>query len=114
MKFKFCYSVILALFSINSAMAQQSTEEEPQIIQTISVRKGESQQVHDKAYYEQKIKDIDELLKAIEVKTAYVKADENENKIAIQNGWYTNMDRVKEESLKQRGEYETIINKMRN
>lgn len=100
---------------MDNAVAQQLTEkEEPQIIQTISVRKGQPQQVHDKAYYEQQIKDIDELLKAIEVKIAAVKSDEEENQVAMQNGWYNNMEQVKTESLKQRLEYEAIIKKMTN
>lgn len=116
MKYNYFFTAAFSFFFLNGAIAQESTlkEGEPQIIQTISVRKGHPQQVHDKAYYEQKIKDIDELLEAIEVKTLYVKSNEEENKIATQNGWYDDMERVKVESLKQRLEYEAIIKKMKN
>lgn len=116
MKSKLLYSIILLLFSTNVVMAQQSSEqgEEVQIVQTISVKKGQTQRVHDKSYYEQKIKEINELIQAIEIKISYVKADKEENKIATQNGWYNNMERIKEESRKQKEEYEIIINKIKN
>jgi hypothetical protein len=114
MKCNYFLATISSFFFINGVVAQQLTakQSEPQIIQTISVSKGQPQQVHDKAYYEQKIKEIDELLEAIEVKTLYVKSNEEEHKIATQNGWYSKMEQVKEESRKQRYEYEAVIKKM--
>lgn len=116
MKFNYVFTAVCSFFFMQAAMAQQSVvqENEPEIIQTISVRRGQPQQVHDRAYYELKVKEIDELLESIEVKISHVKSDEEEHKIATQNGWYTNMERIKEESRKQRLEYEEVIKKMRN
>jgi hypothetical protein len=102
-----------SFFLISENIKAQEVIESP-IIQTISIKKGEQQKVHDKAYYELKIKEIDELLEAIEVKTDYVRSNESENKIALENGWYDNMQQVKEEARIQRLEYESIIKKMTN
>lgn len=99
-------------FISENIKAQEATESS--VIQTISIKKGEQQKVHDKAYYESKIKEIDELLEAIEVKTEYVRSNETENKIALENGWYENMEQVKKEAREQRFEYESIIKKMTN
>lgn len=116
MKYNYFFTAAFSFFLMNGLIAQEavSKEGEPQIIQTISVRKGQPQQVHDKAYYEQRIREIDELLEAIEAKSAYIKSHENESRIAAQNGWFDNMERVKEESLKYRSDYEAIIKKMTN
>lgn len=116
MKYNYFFTATFSFFLMNGVIAQESTskEGEPQIIQTISVRKGQPQQVHDKAYYEKQIGIIDELLQAIEIKKAYVQSDEDEHKLALQNGWYEKMESVREESLKQRSEYEAIIKKMKN
>lgn len=112
---KSIYLILLCcsfFFVSETVKAQESSK--PEIIQTISVRKGQPQQVYDKAYYERKIKEIDELLHAIDVKITYVKSDASENKIALENGWYENMERVKKDAQEQRLEYETTVKKMTN
>lgn len=107
MKINCFFTAVCSLFFIQSAVAQQSVvpENEPEIIQTISVRRGQPQQVHDKAYYERMILDLDLLSTDIDLKVEHVQSNEEYHKVALEIGWYETMRKNKEEILEQRKEY---------
>lgn len=65
--------------------------------QEFSVDQNGVQYTHDKAYFEQKLASVDELMRAIEVKEEYVRSSPEEHVNATQNGWYDNMSKMKEQ-----------------
>lgn len=64
--------------------------------QEFSVDQNGVKYTHDKAYFEQRIVEIDELMQAIEMKEEYVRSNPAEHAIAVKNGWYDDMTRTKE------------------
>lgn len=66
---------------------------------TISMRKGESQVVHDRNYYLSEIERIDNHIKSIDDKVKWVK----ENEI-ISSVWFMDMDKIKSNLLNEKSE----------
>ena len=62
---------------------------------TISKRAGQPQRVHNEAYYLEEIAKIDNNLAAIDQKIALVNADPNEKQLALTNGWFQDMENIK-------------------
>jgi hypothetical protein len=62
---------------------------------TISKRAGETQRVHDAAYYVQEIAVIDNNLSAIDQKIAFVNGNPQEKLNAQSNGWFEQMEDIK-------------------
>lgn len=104
MKLKSYSIMACAAIGIISSSHAQNTTEMP-VVQTISVQKGQQQVVHDKAYFEQKIQDIDVILSAIDEKVKFVQSNEEEHKLALENGWYKQMDESKVHAKRARQEY---------
>lgn len=65
--------------------------------QEFSVDQYGNKYTHDKAYFEQRIVEIDELMQAIEIKEDYVRSNPAEHASAIKNGWYEYATRTKEQ-----------------
>lgn len=64
---------------------------------TISKKAGEPQRVHDETYYNEEIAKVDAHVAAIDTKIAHVNADPTEKALAEQNGWFQQMDQIKQE-----------------
>jgi len=64
---------------------------------TISKKAGEPQRVHDVAYYNEEIAKVDAHITAIDAKIGHVNADPAEKALAEQNGWFQEMDQIKQE-----------------
>ena len=69
---------------------------------TYSVGGDGIQIIHDKAYYENQLKNIDDVLKAFDTKLDYVRNSPQEHERAISNGWYETMAIEKEKLNVQR------------
>lgn len=78
---------------------------------TISKRAGEDQQLHDDAYYLKEIEKINNHLAAIQIKTDYVNADPAEKAIAESEGWFVDMENVKNQLLQKKAALEIKLNK---
>lgn len=78
---------------------------------TISKRAGENQVTHDQAYYDAEIAKIDAHVLAIDEKIAYVNADSQRKADAQANGWFDDMDRIKEELATKRA---SLVEKRNN
>lgn len=102
MKLKGCTT--LALFAMGFSLYAQETREMP-VIQTISIQKGQEQVTHDKAFFEAKIQEVDAILAGIDEKVRYVKSDEAEHKLALENGWYQQMEESIVHARRVRQEY---------
>lgn len=62
---------------------------------TISVRVGEPQVIHNNAYYQREIDKIDAQVAAIDTKINSVNSNPEEKAIAIESGWFDDMERIK-------------------
>ncbi len=82
----------------------RTTETRKKSAVTISKRAGENQVTHDQAYYNAEIAKIDAHAQAIDEKIAYVNADNQRKADAQANGWFDDMDRIKEELATKRAE----------
>jgi hypothetical protein len=106
-----CILSITFLITTEKAIAQQNTAAETtEIYQTISITQGQSQVVHDKAYYEQQVLDYNSLLKDIDQKVADVKQNPEEHALALKNGWYEYMENNKKDIIQTRDEIIVKIN----
>ena len=66
---------------------------------TISKKAGEPQKVHDAAYYQNEIAIIDNNINAIDQKVAWVNNNPQEKQQAEANGWFDNMEKIKQELI---------------
>lgn len=66
---------------------------------TISKRANEPQRVHNQAYYTEEIAKIDGNILAINQKIVLVNADPQEKQLAEANGWFQDMDKIKNDLL---------------
>lgn len=64
---------------------------------TISKKAGEPQRVHNVAYYNEEIAKVDAHIEAIDAKITHVNADPTEKAKAEQDGWFQQMDQIKQE-----------------
>ena len=62
---------------------------------TISIRAGESQVTHNSAYYQNEIDKIDAQILAINTKISIVNANSEEKQVALNSGWFTDMENIK-------------------
>lgn len=62
---------------------------------TISKKAGESQVIHNDAYYQNEIQKIDNNIASINTKIAYVNADPVEKANATASGWFEDMNLFK-------------------
>lgn len=62
---------------------------------TYMVDRNGNQYELNKAYYENKLIELDDNIRAIDVKIEYVNSNEEERNLANQNGWFTDMENVK-------------------
>jgi hypothetical protein len=107
----FCILSITFLIFTAKATAQQTTAaESSEIYQTISISQGQSQVVHDKAYYEQQVLDYNSLLKDIDQKVSDIKQNPEEHALALKNGWYEYMENNKKSIIRTRDEIIVKIN----
>lgn len=83
---------------VNSPQVNQQSE------QTYSVDRYGVQRTHDKAYYQEKLTELDELVQAIDVKVDYVNANPEERAKATENGWFRDMEATKERLRNERVE----------
>jgi len=77
---------------------------------TISKKAGEPQRVHDANYYQEEIAKIDAQILAINTKIQLIQNDPVENKLATQNGWYTDMENIKDKLNAQKIIYQQKLN----
>lgn len=69
---------------------------------TISKKAGESQVVHNDAYYQNEIAKIDNHIASINTKIAYVNADPVEKANATASGWFEDMNLYKSKLIAQK------------
>lgn len=65
--------------------------------QTISVQQGNTQVVHDAAFYQAEITRIEDQIKAIDQKISQVQSDPVADAEAKKNGWYNQMNQTKQQ-----------------
>lgn len=58
---------------------------------TYSIKAGEQQVLHDKNYYQQRVKTINNQIEAIEIKMEHIQSNPSEKEKAIQSGWFDEM-----------------------
>lgn len=88
----------------NSTSISNSPQVNQQSEQTYSVDRYGVQRTHDKAYYQEKLTELDELVQAIDVKVDYVNANPEERAKATENGWFRDMEATKERLRNERVE----------
>jgi len=66
---------------------------------TISKRGNNPQRIHNQAYYQEEIAKIDNNIAAIDQKVALVNADPQEKLSAEANGWFQDMENIKNDLL---------------
>ncbi len=88
----------------NSTSIGNSPQVNQQSEQTYSVDRYGVQRTHDKAYYQEKLTELDELVQAIDVKVDYVNANPEERAKATENGWFRDMEATKERLRNERVE----------
>ena len=77
---------------------------------TMSISAGESQVIHNDAYYQKKIAQIDAQISAINTKISIVNADAQEKSIANNSGWFADMENIKTELENQKFELQSHLN----
>jgi len=77
---------------------------------TISVRAGESQVTHNNAYYQNEISKIDTQLEAINTKVEFVQGNSEEKAIALQSGWFDDMENIKIQLENKKQELQSLLN----
>lgn len=75
----------------------QTNQPDQQYPIEMSVGRDGVQHIHDKAYYQTKIEEIDYTLQAIKIKKDYILSNPEEKEIATNNGWFENMRQVEEQ-----------------
>lgn len=88
----------------NAASISNSSQTNHQSEQTYSVDRYGVQRQHDKAYYQEKLAELDELVQAIDVKVDYVNSNPEERTKATENGWFRDMETTKERLRNERVE----------
>ncbi|MBC9811673.1 hypothetical protein H9Y05_04210 [Crocinitomicaceae bacterium CZZ-1] len=88
----------------NAASISNSSQTNHQSEQTYSVDRYGVQRQHDKAYYQEKLAELDELVQAIDVKVDYVNSNPEERAKATENGWFRDMETTKERLRNERVE----------
>jgi hypothetical protein len=69
--------------------------------QTISVQQGNTQVVHDSAFYQAEITRLEDQIKAIDQKISQVQSDPVADAEAKKNGWYNQMNQTKQQLFNQ-------------
>lgn len=72
---------------------------------TYSVDQFGNEHVHDKAYYEARLAELNDFVQGVQTKIDYVKNNPEEDAIAKSNGWYLDMENVLNTSKEQKLEY---------
>lgn len=107
--------LFLSIFFVSLNSFGQSTDwhNENAVDGTVSItkKKGQSQVVHNKAFFESELVRIDNHINAINTKIAYVNQNEEERLKAIESGWFEDMERIIGELNAQKEEAQIAINK---
>lgn len=77
---------------------------------TISIRAGESQVIHNSAYYQSEIDKIDAQIASINTKISYVNSNPEEKEIAINSGWFEDMSNIKSQLQSKKLELQSHLN----
>ena len=77
---------------------------------TISKKAGEPQRIHDANFYQEEIDKIDAQLLAINTKIKLIQNNPAENDLATQNGWYSDMENIKDKLKTQKTAYQQKLN----